>query len=68
MCRRFVENSIGLVTALNPILGYETATALAAEALRSGRGVVELVREQKLLTDAQIRKALNPKAMTGARR
>jgi aspartate ammonia-lyase len=68
VCRTMVEQSIGIVTALNPILGYETATALAAEALRSGRGVVELVREQKLLTDAQIRKALNPKAMTGARR
>ncbi|MCC6678293.1 MAG: aspartate ammonia-lyase [Phycisphaerales bacterium] len=64
LCRRLVENSIGIVTALNPVLGYEKATRLAAEALRSGKGVVDLVREQKLLTDAQIRSVLDPRKMT----
>ncbi len=67
-CRSLVENSIGIVTALNPLLGYETATRLATEALRSGRGVVELVREQRLLTDAQIRSVLDPGRMTGRAR
>jgi aspartate ammonia-lyase len=65
VCRSSVENSIGIVTALNPVLGYDTATEIAAEALRSGRGVVELVRERKLLTDAQIRRVLDPLAMSG---
>lgn len=65
VCRRLVEQSIGIVTALNPVLGYETATALAAEALRSGKGVVDLVREKRLLTDAQIRQVLDPRKMTG---
>ena len=55
------------MTALNPVLGYDTATALAAEALRTGKGVVDLVREKKLLTDAQIRSVLDPKKMTGSR-
>lgn len=66
VCRRLVEQSIGIVTALNPVLGYETATKLAAEAMRTGKGVVELVREMKLLSEAQIREVLDPKRMTGA--
>jgi aspartate ammonia-lyase len=45
VCRRHVEHSIGLVTALNLVIGYDTATKPAAEALESGRGIVELVRE-----------------------
>ena len=64
-CRRYVEHSIGVVTALNPLLGYETATQLAAEAMKTGKGIVELVREKKLLTEEQIRTVLDPKAMAG---
>jgi aspartate ammonia-lyase len=64
-CRALVERSIGIVTALNPVLGYETATKLAAEALRTGKGVVELVREMKLLTESQIREVLDPQRMAG---
>lgn len=65
VCRRYVEHSIGVVTALNPLLGYETATELAAEALKTGKGIVELVREKKLLTEEQISMMLDPQAMTG---
>jgi aspartate ammonia-lyase len=64
ICRRFVEHSIGIVTALNPIIGYDRATAIAAEALRTGKGVVELVREKRLLSEAQIAKVLDPVALT----
>jgi aspartate ammonia-lyase len=66
VCRRYVEHSIGVVTALNPLLGYDTTTDLAAEALTSGKGIVELVREKKLLSEEQIRTVLDPKVMTGA--
>ncbi len=66
ICRRYVEHSIGVVTALNPLLGYETATQLAAEAMKTGKGIVELVREKKLLTEEQIQTVLDPKAMVGA--
>jgi aspartate ammonia-lyase len=44
--KRYVENSIGTVTALNPVIGYERSTELAAEAMKTGQGIVELVREQ----------------------
>jgi aspartate ammonia-lyase len=66
VCRRYVEHSIGVVTALNPLLGYDTATELAAEALKTGKGIVQLVREKKLLSEEQISAVLDPRAMTGS--
>jgi len=66
VCRDYVEHSIGVVTALNPLLGYDKATELAAEAMKTGKGIVQLVREKKLLTEEQIATVLNPKAMAGA--
>jgi len=66
VCRKYVERSIGVVTALNPLLGYDKTTELAAEALKTGKGIVELVREKKLLTEDQINKVLNPQTMVGA--
>jgi aspartate ammonia-lyase len=68
VCRAYVERSIGLVTALTPRLGYERCAAIAKEALRSGRGVVELVLEQGLLTEDEVEQLLAPEAMTGPRR
>lgn len=65
VCRGFVERSIGIVTALNPVLGYEKATELAAEALRTGKSIAELVREHKLLTETQIHELLDPMKLTG---
>ena len=65
VCRHYVEYSIGTVTALNPVIGYEKATALAAEAMKTGRGIVELVREKKILTEAQLKEVFDPAAMTG---
>jgi len=65
VCRHYVEYSIGTVTALNPVIGYERATQLAAEAMKTGRGIMELVRERHILTEAQIAEVLDPLAMTG---
>ena len=65
--RQFVEQSIGIVTALVPVLGYETSTEIARDALASGRGVYELVMERGLLTREQLDQALNPEAMTAPR-
>jgi len=62
-CRDYIINSIGIVTALNPVLGYETCTALAKEALESGRGVYELVLEQNLLTKEKLEELLSPENM-----
>ena len=65
VCRHYVEYSIGVVTALNPVIGYERSTELAAEAMKTGRGIMELVREKKILTEQQIAEVLDPVAMTG---
>jgi aspartate ammonia-lyase len=63
--RQFVEQSIGIVTALVPTIGYEKASAIAKEALETQRGVYELVLEKGLLSRDQLDRLLNPDAMTG---
>jgi len=60
----YMETTVGIVTALNPVLGYEKASELAAEAYKSGKGILEVVREQKLLTDKQINDLLDPVKLT----
>ena len=63
--KRYIERSVGIVTALNPVLGYEKTTELAKEALKTNKGIIELIREKKLLTEEQIKKLLDPATMTG---
>jgi aspartate ammonia-lyase len=67
VCRRMVENSIGLVTALNPYIGYEKSTQVADEALRSGRSVYEIVLEKGYLSRAELDDILSPEKMTRPR-
>lgn len=62
--RKSVEDSIGVVTALNPYIGYTHATEIAREALVSGRGVSELVLERGLLTAEQLAEILRPEVLT----
>ncbi|MGY3804767.1 aspartate ammonia-lyase [Pigmentibacter ruber] len=66
-CRRAVEHSIGLVTALNPLIGYENSTMIAKEALESGESVFNLVLKHKLLTREQLEDALKPENMLSSR-
>ena len=61
-----MEHSIGLVTALNPYIGYTQATAIAQEALATGRSVYELVLAQGLLDRAQLDDILRPERLTAA--
>ncbi|MFC0780663.1 aspartate ammonia-lyase [Flavobacterium sp. HJSW_4] len=61
----YMDRSVGVVTALNPILGYEKTTELAKEALATNKGILELIREKKLLTEDQIKKLLDPATLTG---
>src|SRR5262245_44406743 len=61
---QLVENSIGVVTALNPHIGYSNATEVAREALETGRTVYELVLEKKLLSREQLDEILRPEALT----
>lgn len=62
-CRRMVRNSIGVVTALNPYLGYETSTELAKTALRTGKGIYDLVLEQGLMSREELDSVLSPENM-----
>jgi aspartate ammonia-lyase len=61
---RYMETTIGIVTALNPVIGYEKATELAAEASKTGKGILEVIRERKALTEAQIKDLLDPIKLT----
>lgn len=65
--RQMVEQSIGLVTALNPVLGYERSAEIAAEALESGRSVYEIVLEKGYLEKEELDDLLLPENMTRPR-
>jgi len=57
---RYMETTVGIVTALNPVIGYDKATELANEAYKSGKGLIEIIREKKILTEEQIKDLLDP--------
>jgi aspartate ammonia-lyase len=61
---RYMETTVGIVTALNPVIGYEKATELANDAYKSGKGILEIIRERKILTEAQIADLLDPARLT----
>ncbi|MCW2750231.1 MAG: aspA, partial [Aeromicrobium sp.] len=63
LLRAEVDNSIGLVTALNPYIGYAAATDVAKEALATGRGVAELVLERGLLPPEKLEAILKPETL-----
>lgn len=68
VCRGYVENSIGLVTALVPVLGYEICSGLAKEAKETGRGVYDLVLKQGLLSKKELDEVLKPENMIRPRK
>ncbi len=65
-CYDMVRNSIGIVTALNPYIGYKGSTKVAKEALETGRSVYDIVLEKGLMTKEKLDEALNPAAMLGS--
>ena len=56
----YMETTVGIVTALNPVIGYEKATELANEAYKTDKGLLEIIREKNVLTEAQIKDLLDP--------
>lgn len=62
-CRRDIEQSVGIVTALNPIIGYKNSTKIAQEAMATGRGVYELVLEHGILSQQELDTILAPENM-----
>jgi aspartate ammonia-lyase len=65
--RRLVEHSIGIVTALNPYIGYERATAVAKEAHETGKSVYDLVLSKGWLSQVQLDDILKPEVLTQPR-
>ena len=63
-CEASVEQSLAMVTSLNPHIGYEKAAALAKEAFKSGKTIRQLCRDQNILPEDQLNKALDPWSMT----
>ena len=62
-CLEMVKNSIGIVTALNPYIGYKTSTKVAKEALETNRSVYDIVLEKGLMTQEKLDEALDPRNM-----
>jgi aspartate ammonia-lyase len=67
-CAAYVRNSIGVVTALNPVIGYDRAAAVAKEALATGGSVYDLVLQKGWLSRERLDELLAPEAMTSPRR
>lgn len=67
VCQAYVDNSVGLITALNPYIGYENSSRIAKIALKTGRRVVDLVKEDGLLSDEQLTEILKPENMVAPR-
>jgi fumarate hydratase class II len=63
-CEAMVEKSLSMVTSLNPYIGYERAAALAKQAFKTGKTIRDLCREQNVLPEADLEKALDPWRMT----
>lgn len=62
-CKELVQNSIGIVTALKPYIGYAKCTEVAKEAQKTGGSVYDIILKKKILTKAQLDKILDPKHM-----
>jgi len=63
--KHYMDRTVGIVTALNPILGHAKGDELAKEAYETNKGILELIREKKILTEEQIRELLDPATLTG---
>ncbi|MGZ3687322.1 MAG: aspartate ammonia-lyase, partial [Bdellovibrionota bacterium] len=63
--RKYFESTPQVATALSPKLGYEATAKLVQEALASGKSVIELVRERRLIVEKELRSLLDVRALTG---
>jgi len=63
-CRQLVDNSVGIITAICPFVGYKKASELAKEAITTGKSVRELVLDKGLLDEEDANKILDPGHMT----
>ena len=62
-----VRNSIGIVTALNPYIGYKNSTEIAKKAMATGESVYDLVLKENILSKEELDEILSPKNMVGTK-
>ena len=67
-CEFYAQSTVSLATALNPYIGYAKAAEVVKESIASGRSIIDVAREQNLLTEQQIAEILDPANMTEPRR
>jgi aspartate ammonia-lyase len=60
----YSQATVSLATALNPYIGYTNASEIVKESVKTGRSIIEIARERKLLTEDQINQILDPRKMT----
>ncbi len=63
-CKSLVDSSVGIITAINPHVGYEAAARIAKEALNTGKSVKDIILEQGILSEEELEEILNPYEMT----
>jgi len=63
-CRRYLEDSLGLVTVLAPYIGYDASADIARESVTSGRGIREIVLEKKLMAVDELDEIMKPEHLT----
>ncbi len=63
-CEMYAQSTVSLATALNPYIGYAKAAEIVKESVASGRSIIELARERKLLSEKEIAEILDPARMT----
>ncbi|MCB1059389.1 MAG: aspartate ammonia-lyase [Calditrichaeota bacterium] len=63
-CKMYFESSVGMATIMNPYIGYLKAAELAKESVKTGKSIVDLIREHKLLTEEQMKEILEPRRLT----
>ncbi len=64
----YAQSTVSLATALNPYIGYAKAAEIAKESVASGRSIIDIAREKKLLSEKEIAEILDPKRMTEPQR
>ncbi|MGY8871470.1 MAG: aspartate ammonia-lyase [Pseudomonadales bacterium] len=67
-CQELVDQSIGIITAVVPYIGYDNSTRIAKQALTTGCGVIELIRAEKLMSEESLKELLKPNNMTRPQR
>src|SRR5579871_4237810 len=67
-CNQYAQSTVSLATALNPYIGYAKAAEIAKESVATGRSIIDIAREKKLLSEKEIADILDPKRMTEPQR